>query len=67
MADMTGKRPGSRIAKVEIHEFRYTVDGLGVDESGNRCAMKGAVSELKAFAVTVETVDGERGEYCFSP
>ena len=26
--------------------------------------MKGAVSELKAFAVTVETVDGERGEYC---
>ncbi|MCP8941138.1 mandelate racemase [Alsobacter sp. SYSU M60028] len=64
MAGMTGTRPGSRIAKVDIHEFRYTVDGLGVDESGNRCAMKGAVSELKAFALSVETVDGERGEYC---
>jgi L-alanine-DL-glutamate epimerase-like enolase superfamily enzyme len=59
-----GSRPGSRIAKVELHEFSYVVDGLGVDTSGNRCVMKGEQSTLNAFAVVIETVDGERGEYC---
>ena len=34
-------RPGSRIAKVEIHEFGYSVDGLGIDDSGNRCVDEG--------------------------
>lgn len=59
-----GSRPGSRIANVELHEFSYTVDGLGIDASGNRCVMKGERSSLSAFAVVIETVDGARGEYC---
>ena len=64
MKRIIGARPGSRIAKVEIHEFGYTVDGLGMDESGNRCVMKGEQSRLSAFAVVIETQDGARGEYC---
>jgi L-alanine-DL-glutamate epimerase-like enolase superfamily enzyme len=64
MAGGTGTRPGSRIARVELHEFGYSVDNLGADASGNRCVMKGARSELSAFAIVIETVDGERGEYC---
>lgn len=59
-----GSRPGSRIANVELHEFGYTVDGLGIDASGNRCVMKGERSTLSAFAVVIETADGARGEYC---
>jgi len=64
MKRTTGARPGSRIAKVEVHEFGYYVDGLGFDSSGNRCVMKGARSQLAAFAVVIETGDGARGEYC---
>ena len=64
MHRIKGARPGSRVAKVEVHEFAYAVDGLGLDDSGNRCVMKGASSTLLAFAVTVETADGARGEYC---
>ncbi len=64
MKRIMGSRPGSRIAKVEVHEFGYAVDGLGVDDSGNRCVMKGVRSNLAAFAVVIETVDGARGEYC---
>ena len=64
MKRIMGSRPGSRIAKVEVHEFGYAVDGLGVDDSGNRCVMKGVRSDLAAFAVVIETVDGARGEYC---
>src|SRR5690606_37981367 len=36
----------------------------GVDSSGNRCAQKGVSSRLPGFAVTIETEDGARGEYC---
>jgi L-alanine-DL-glutamate epimerase-like enolase superfamily enzyme len=64
MAGRTGTRPGSRIAKVEIHEFGYSVEGLGIDDSGNRCVMKGARSNLLAFALVIESADGARGEYC---
>ena len=64
MAGKAGTRPGSRIAKVEIHEFAYSVEGLGIDDSGNRCVMKGAKSNLLAFAVAIESADGARGEYC---
>lgn len=60
----TGTRPGSRIERVEIHEFSYSVDNLGLDASGNRCVMKGARSDLTAFAVAIMTADGQRGEYC---
>lgn len=64
MNRIAGARPGSRIARIEVHEFGYAVDGLGVDASGNRCVMKGERSQLTAFAVVVETSDGARGEYC---
>ena len=64
MNRIAGARPGSRIARIEVHEFGYAVDGLGVDASGNRCVMKGERSQLTAFAVVVETSDGGRGEYC---
>lgn len=57
-------RPGDSIARVELHEFSYSVEGLGVDASGNRCAARGATSELMAFVLVVETGDGARGEYC---
>src|SRR5689334_14554788 len=60
----TGTRSGSRIERVEIHEFSYSVDNLGLDASGNRCVMKGARSDLTAFAVAIMTADGQRGEYC---
>jgi len=59
-------RAGSRIERIEIHEFTYEAEGLGRDASGNRCVMRGAVSEIPAFALSVETSDGARGEYCTS-
>ena len=59
-----GARPAWRIANVEVHEFSYGVEGLGIDASGNRCVMKGECSLLTAFAVVIETVGGARGEYC---
>lgn len=64
MQRIIGARLGSQIAKVEIHEFGYAVDGLGIDASGNRCVILGERSQLTAFAVVIETNDGERGEYC---
>ncbi len=57
-------RPGSRITRVEIHEFSYRVEGLGFDASGNRCVAKGATSELRGFVLVIETADGARGEFC---
>jgi L-alanine-DL-glutamate epimerase-like enolase superfamily enzyme len=63
MAVKSRARPGSRIVKVEIHEFAYTVDGLGVDSSGNRCVMQGASSELRGYALVILTADGGRGEF----
>jgi L-alanine-DL-glutamate epimerase-like enolase superfamily enzyme len=64
MAGKAGTRPGGRIARVQIHEFGYSVEGLGIDGSGNRCVMKGAKSDLLAFVVVIESADGARGEYC---
>jgi L-alanine-DL-glutamate epimerase-like enolase superfamily enzyme len=61
--DSKGRR-GDRIARVEVHEFSYTVADLGVDSVGNRCGAKGVRSELKGFVVVVETDDGARGEFC---
>ena len=64
MHRIRGARAEHRITRVEVHEFGYTVEGLGVDASGNRCVMKNARSELTAFAVMVESASGARGEYC---
>jgi L-alanine-DL-glutamate epimerase-like enolase superfamily enzyme len=62
----TGTRAGSRITRIEIHEFTYDVEGLGRDASGNRCVKIGTRSEVPAFALTIETSDGATGEYCTS-
>lgn len=62
----TGSRVGNRIARVELHEFTYVAEGLGRDASGNRCVMLGARSDVPAFALTIETTDGAKGEYCTS-
>ena len=66
MAFSAGSRPGNRIARVEIHEFTYEVEGLGLDASGNRCVMRGGRSQVPGFALAIETADGARGEYCTS-
>lgn len=63
MAVKSRARPGSRITRVELHEFAYMVEGLGVDSSGNRAVMKGHSSELRAYALVVLTADGSRGEF----
>ena len=63
MAGSTGTRPGSRIARIELHEFKYVVDNLGLDPSGNRVPMTGASSELRGFALVILTADGQRGEF----
>jgi L-alanine-DL-glutamate epimerase-like enolase superfamily enzyme len=54
----------SRIARVELHQFRYTVDHLGFDAGGNRCYAPGVTSELQGFVVVVIADDGSRGEFC---
>lgn len=66
MAFGVATRPGNRITRVELHEFTYEVDGLGLDASGNRCVMIGGRSQIPAFALVVESADGARGEYCTS-
>lgn len=54
------------IEQIEIQEFSYTVDNLGLDASGNRSVMKGARSELRAFAVVIRARSGAVGEYVSS-
>lgn len=56
-------RRGSRIERVELTEFTYRVDGLGVDASGNRSVAKGQSSELRGYALVIETDGGARGEF----
>jgi len=51
------------IEQVEVQEFTYTVENLGLDGSGNRCVMRGARSDLRAFAVIVRSRGGAIGEY----
>ena len=59
-----GGRAGSRIARIDVHQFSYVVENLGVDSSGNRCGQKGAKATIPTFMVTIETADGAVGEYC---
>jgi L-alanine-DL-glutamate epimerase-like enolase superfamily enzyme len=57
---------GDRIDQVEIQEFTYSVENLGIDASGNRSVMRGATSEIKAFAVVIRSANGAVGEYVSS-
>lgn len=54
------------IDQIEIQEFSYTIDNLGIDGSGNRSVMRGARSELRAFAVVIRSRSGLVGEYVSS-
>jgi L-alanine-DL-glutamate epimerase-like enolase superfamily enzyme len=54
---------GDRIDQVDLHEFKYSIDNIGLDASGNRAVARGAVTEFKAFALVITTRDGARGEY----
>ena len=54
----------SQIARVEIHEFTYRADNIGVDAGGfDLVQMPGSSCTLTKFAVVIETRDGSRGEY----
>lgn len=54
----------SRIDRVELHQFRYGVDNLGVDHGGNRVFQPGVRAELGGFVVVVRASDGSHGEFC---
>jgi L-alanine-DL-glutamate epimerase-like enolase superfamily enzyme len=53
----------SRIAYIDVHEFRFNVDDIGFDE--NRAAMyrPGNTFKTSKVAIQIETVDGAKGEY----
>src|SRR5690606_27475195 len=54
----------SRIQRVEVHEFEFTLPDLGMDASGfNIVYQPGNRLSLSKYAVTVEADDGARGEY----
>jgi L-alanine-DL-glutamate epimerase-like enolase superfamily enzyme len=60
--------PGSRIDRVEVHEFTFEVPGLDVSSEGmpgviNFRHAKGGKLKLMKYAVVLRTADGARGEY----
>lgn len=60
---LTTTAKGDRIDQVELQEFKYSIENIGTDASGNRCVARGATTEFKAFALSISTKDGARGEY----
>ena len=54
----------SQIARVQVHEFTYEADNIGVDAGGfDLVQMPGSSRTLTKFAIVIETRDGSRGEY----
>lgn len=54
----------SHIARVEVHEFTYAADGIGVDGGGfDLVQAPGHRQDISKFAIVIETGDGSRGEY----
>lgn len=57
----------SKIDRVEVHEFTYEVNDLGVISKaigvGNVAFVKGGKLPVSSYAVVVQTDDGLRGEY----
>ena len=54
----------SQISRVEVHEFTFVAENIGVDSSGfDLVQQPGAKRTLSKFAVVIETRDGGRGEY----
>jgi L-alanine-DL-glutamate epimerase-like enolase superfamily enzyme len=54
---------GSRIARVELHEFTYVAEGFGRDAHGALCPHPETSQTIGAFCLAIETADGHRGEY----
>jgi len=65
MATATGSAKDP-IEQIAVREFTYPVENLGLDGSGNRCVMRGARSDLKAFTVEIRARSGAVGEYVSS-
>ena len=58
----------SIIDRVEIHEFTFEAQSLGVAESGksaiyNRGYSRGSTTNISKYAVRILTNDGCKGEY----
>ena len=58
----------SIIDRVEIHEFTFEAQNLGVAESGksaiyNRGYSRGSTTNISKYAVRILTNDGCKGEY----
>src|ERR1700691_178934 len=54
----------ARISRVEVHEFGYEAEGVGVDAGGfDLIEAPGSRRRLAKLAVVIETDDGSRGEY----
>jgi L-alanine-DL-glutamate epimerase-like enolase superfamily enzyme len=58
----------SRVDRVEVHEFVFTADNLGLESEGERAVYNigyqpGGRLELSKYAVVIEADDGARGEY----
>ena len=57
----------SRIESVQITEFKFSVENIGLETAsagvGNMAYVKGAVFEPKRFAVKITDSDGATGEY----
>lgn len=54
----------SSVSRVEVHEFTYEADDIGIDVGGfDLVQMPGHRQAINKFAVVVETADGFRGEY----
>ena len=54
----------SLIKRVEVHEFTYQVEDVGVDAGGFDLVQKpGGRRPMSKFAIAIETDDGSRGEY----
>jgi L-alanine-DL-glutamate epimerase-like enolase superfamily enzyme len=53
-----------KVSRVEIHEFTYEADDIGIDAGGfDLVQMPGHRQPISKFAMVVETDDGLRGEY----
>jgi L-alanine-DL-glutamate epimerase-like enolase superfamily enzyme len=54
----------SRVSRVEIHEFTYEADDIGIDAGGfDLVQMPGHRQAISKFALVIESDDGGRGEY----
>jgi L-alanine-DL-glutamate epimerase-like enolase superfamily enzyme len=54
----------SRVSRVEIHEFTYEAENIGLDVGGfDLVQLPGHRQPISKFALVIETDDGIRGEY----